>query len=145
MRRLFTVLVTLLLALSLHAPAAAAGPRTTARDWTNALRERRERPALVLGHRISRYAASHARRLHAAADLFHSTPAQLAGVCPRGWTAAGENVGVGTSVLDVMQAFRASLPHRRNLLRPEFTRLGVGVARADGDHLVWVVLVFCAV
>lgn len=142
MKRLLGFVLALLLAFP---SVAAAGPRTTARDWTNALRERRERPALTMGRAITRHAQAHAVRIRDASALFHSSPAEMATYCPRGWTMAGENVGVGTSVLDVMLAFRASPPHRRNLLRPEFTRLGVGIARADGDRLVWVVLVFCAV
>lgn len=45
---------------------------------------------------------------------------------PAGWTKAGENVGRGESVDGLMVAFMKSPGHRRNVLDPEFTHVGVG-------------------
>lgn len=45
---------------------------------------------------------------------------------PPGWTKAGENVGRGEHVAGLMAAFIDSTGHRRNLLDPEFNRIGVG-------------------
>ena len=45
---------------------------------------------------------------------------------PPGWTKAGENVGRGESVAGLMAAFIDSPGHRRNLLDPDFNRIGVG-------------------
>lgn len=57
-------------------------------------------------------------------ELAHAVDITL-GV-PPGWTKAGENVGRGDSVAGLMDAFIASPGHRRNLLDPEFNRIGVG-------------------
>lgn len=45
---------------------------------------------------------------------------------PPGWTKAGENVGRGESVPGLMEAFMDSPGHRRNVLDPDFTHVGIG-------------------
>lgn len=54
---------------------------------------------------------------------------------PAGWTNAGENVGFGGSVDQVMQSFINSDGHRANILDPNFNSIGVGVYQ-QGD-LIW--------
>ena len=56
------------------------------------------------------------------------------------WSIAGENVGVGSTVESLHQAFMDSPPHRENILRTAFKRVGVGVVTADGR--IWVTVVF---
>ena len=58
----------------------------------------------------------------------------------QGWQKVGENVGVGSSVEEIHQAFMASSSHRDNILDRDFTEVGVGVV-VDGPDL-WVVEVF---
>lgn len=54
---------------------------------------------------------------------------------PLGWTKAGENVGRGIAVNELMDAFMASPGHRRNVLDPEFNQIGVGSYLSDDGVL----------
>lgn len=52
---------------------------------------------------------------------------------PRDWTKAGENVGRGSALDAIWDAFMASPSHAANVLDPAFTRIGVGAVRTpDG-------------
>lgn len=48
------------------------------------------------------------------------------------WTSLGENVGVGPSVSDLMNAFVNSPGHYKNIVEPRFTHIGVGAVVTDG-------------
>lgn len=56
-----------------------------------------------------------------------------------GWCGYGENVGYGSSVASVHQAFLASPPHRANMLG-RWNRIGVGVATKG--RTVWVTEIY---
>ncbi|GEM_PF-2368257 len=54
------------------------------------------------------------------------------------YTSLGENIGMGTeNAKDIVRAWMESEGHRANILQPEFTHLGVGVARGDNGYLFW--------
>ena len=54
------------------------------------------------------------------------------------WSELGENVAVGYATADdVMTGWLASPNHRSNILKPEFTHVGVAVAAADDGTLYW--------
>lgn len=54
------------------------------------------------------------------------------------YTSLGENIGMGTEhAKDIVRAWMESEGHRANILRPEYTHLGVGVARGDNGYLFW--------
>lgn len=54
------------------------------------------------------------------------------------YTRLGENIAMGTeSAKDIVRAWMESEGHRANILQPEFTHLGVGVARGDNGYLFW--------
>jgi uncharacterized protein YkwD len=57
------------------------------------------------------------------------------------WYRLGENVGVGSSLEQVQDAFMNSSGHRANILDGGFNRLGTGVTR-DGAGRYWVVQEF---
>lgn len=57
-----------------------------------------------------------------------------------GWQKVGENVGRGASVSSLHAAFMASPGHKRNIVDPDWTQIGVGVVVVDGR--VWVTEVF---
>lgn len=57
------------------------------------------------------------------------------------FTNVGENVGEGDSVAELHAAFMASSAHRENVMAPEWTRVGVGVA-VDDDGRLWVAVNF---
>lgn len=48
------------------------------------------------------------------------------------WEKIGENVGVGSNVSEVHQAFMNSAGHRANILEPAFQYIGVGTTVRDG-------------
>ncbi|MEM7287448.1 MAG: CAP domain-containing protein [Actinomycetota bacterium] len=54
---------------------------------------------------------------------------------PNGWRLVGENVGRGSSVDGLVDAFMASPGHRANVLDVRFDRVGVGVATDEDGRL----------
>lgn len=81
---------------------------------------------------LQRDAKVWAARMAERRSIFHAPPP--------GWGPYGENVGVGTDWRTVLAAFMASPPHRANITDPHYSRVGIGVARADGR--VYVVIRF---
>ena len=57
------------------------------------------------------------------------------------WHWSGENVGVGPAVDVIEEAFLGSPPHYENIVRPEYTAMGVGVV-STGKGYVYVTQVF---
>jgi uncharacterized protein YkwD len=78
-------------------------------------------------------AQQHANDMAAQGRLFHSS--SLASDIQNGWTALGENVGVGGSASQLGSMFEASGPHRANLLNGAYNQIGVGVVRAGDGQL----------
>jgi len=70
-----------------------------------------------------------------AGHIFHNT--NLANVAPSNWMNLGENVGMGPTCDSIAQAFMNSPEHKRNILDPAFSTVGVGVVdAADGTIFV---------
>lgn len=57
------------------------------------------------------------------------------------WHWSGENVGVGPAVDVIQQAFLDSPHHYENIVRPEYTAIGIGVVGSGGGY-VYVTQVF---
>ena len=57
-----------------------------------------------------------------------------------GWRAIGENVGYSSSVDQVHELFMESAGHRANILKPDYSQIGIGVVRSGST--VWVTLDF---
>jgi len=115
-------------AVALHRPE-----RRMATD-VNVARVNHDEPRLDVGWRLSRYAERHAHKMCSQHRLFHGT---------YGWawqTAWGQIVGYGPSTHAVFRQFMHSAKHRAVILGLAFTRMGVGVAKADG--IMWVVVDF---
>ncbi|MBL4846527.1 MAG: PKD domain-containing protein [Planctomycetes bacterium] len=56
----------------------------------------------------------------------------------KGYVGAGENLAAGQPTpADVMKSWMNSAGHRANILSPDFTHLGVGVATYQGSTLIW--------
>jgi len=123
-----------------HARAGAAQHRRTEMlQLTNQDRAAKDRDALRLDRKISRYATEHSREMADSGYLFHSD--DLAGVLDGvDWSMGGENVGVGSSLTDLEAAFMASKPHRRNILQTGFDQVAFGVVKSDGS--LWVTVIF---
>jgi uncharacterized protein YkwD len=59
----------------------------------------------------------------------------------RTWRILGENIGVGSSMETLHDAFMDSPPHRRNELNRVYRYVGVGMARG-ADGRIWVTVLF---
>jgi uncharacterized protein YkwD len=102
---------------------------------------------LVRDGRLDAIALDHARRMADARQLAHDVGdgdpvdrMSAVGLEPRD---AGENVAHARTVARAHRAMWASPSHRANLLRREFAREGLAVAR-DGQGEAWVVEVFAS-
>jgi uncharacterized protein YkwD len=123
-----------------RSPADAA-PRWRAQmlQLTNEAREDADRDPLELDIELSEYARRHSRDMAEDGELSHT--ANLADKLKNvDWTIGGENVGVCSSLADVQDAFMASRPHRRNILRREFDHAAIGVYKSGGN--LWVTVIF---
>jgi uncharacterized protein YkwD len=78
-------------------------------------------------------AQQHSNDMAAQGRIFHSS--SMSSGIKSGWTALGENVGMGGSVGQVESMFEASGPHRANLLNGDFTQIGLGVAHGGDGSL----------
>lgn len=145
-RRGFAVALFLVVPLLLSGIAtdhARAGVATRNRDrmlrLQNQVRAERDREALQLDEQLSRYALRHSEAMAEAGYLFHTENlgAKLKG---RDWSMGGENVGVASSLTDLLASFMDSRPHRRNILRMGFDNTAIGIVESDGR--LWVTLIF---
>jgi uncharacterized protein YkwD len=148
-RRGAGVLVALFLAGSLvtaFAPGrAAAGQRYAPRlhlfSLTNQARESHDKADVKLNWLLSRYARHHSLEMAGKGYLYHSNNDTLVKLLsPYHFSIGGENVGVGSTVDSLQDAFMASPPHRENILRTAFDHVAIGTARVDGH--MWVTVIF---
>lgn len=141
-KRLATTI--LLAALALVATAASAGASVSEESQfvskINAERSQRGLRTLTVKSDLVEVARRHSREMAAQGDLHHNNnlPNEV-----DGWTALGENVGVGPDVGELHQAFMDSLHHRENILERDYNQVGIGVVVAE-DGTVWVTEVFAA-
>jgi uncharacterized protein YkwD len=61
---------------------------------------------------------------------------------PVTWQAAGENIGRGSEMGQIIDALASSPPHRRNMTSSSYTYQGVGTAQG-ADGRIYVVQLFC--
>jgi len=104
-------------------------------------------PPLTLEPRLTAAAQAHAADMLARTYYSHESPE---GSLPRARLQAagyasdlvGENIAAGqTSVENVVEAWLHSVDHRRNLLDPRFTEIGIGIAVGSYQHrykVLWV-------
>lgn len=111
----------------------------------DALRAAESLPVLVHDPRLDAVATAHAERMRAAGSIAHDLGegdlrARFAEASLDA-RVVGENVARGATVLQAHRALYASPSHRLNLLRADYTHVGVGLARAD-DGIVYACEVF---
>jgi uncharacterized protein YkwD len=110
-------------------------------ELTNGDRRAADLGSLAPSEDLTRYAERHSRRMAELGYLFHSRPGQLRGALRgSGWSAAGENVGVGSTLDGLQAAFMGSRPHRHNVLESAYDRAAIGVVESGG--VLWVTVVF---
>ncbi len=143
----FRILISLALIVASFAALAPASAETTTpteRKWdmfhlVNKARRSHGLARLRMHDLISRKALHHSRSMSADGRIYHSS--NLYGTVrryrPRAW---GENVGMAGTVRRLHQLFMESAPHRANILRAGYRRVGIGISRAAGR--LWATLIF---
>ena len=147
-RRLGGLLTLLMSGLLLFGAASGSavgdeklGPRRHMLALTNSDRTHHDRSALSFAERLAAYAKSHSEAMANKGYIHHSTGDQLREALEGyKWELGGENVGVGASLESLEDAFMASEPHRKNILRRVYDHAAVGIARADDR--IWVTVIF---
>jgi hypothetical protein len=126
-------------ALALHglvpASASPAGDESCFLSAINAARTAAGAAPLSVQGDLLRIARSWSQTMATAGQLFHDP--NLSKLAPSSWLTLGENVGTGPTCDAIAQAFMNSPEHRRNILDPAFTTVGVGVVDS-ADGTVWV-------
>jgi uncharacterized protein YkwD len=143
----FRILISLALivaSLATLAPASAGGTTPTERKWdmfhrVNKARRNQDLAPLRMHDLLSRKALRHSREMRDDGRIYHSSNlyGSLRRYKPRTW---GENVGMAGTVRRLHELFMASAPHRANILRAGYRRVGIGIARAGG--MLWATLIF---
>lgn len=117
--------------------ACPAAEPASAREITahiNQARTARGLAPLVPSRAITRPAVTHSTDMAVAQRLWHDDI--------RRWArrhSAAQNVGGGTSPVEVFGVMWRSAPHRRAIVSPRYARVGVSAVRAcDGDLMVTV-------
>jgi uncharacterized protein YkwD len=114
----------------------------------NAARKKAGLNPLTGESRLDKAAQRHAEDMLARGYFAHKSPAgttvrERAEAAGYNWSTIGENIAFGqTSVSEVMDTWLDSPGHRKNILTPSFTQLGVGVAMGKGTdgkyQIYWV-------
>lgn len=114
----------------------------------NAVRKKARLKPLRLSSVLDRAAQRHAEDMLARGYFDHKSPSgatvrERSRAAGYNWGAIGENIAFGqTSVGEVVETWMGSPGHRKNILSPNFSELGVGLALGkgpDGKHQVlWV-------
>jgi Cysteine-rich secretory protein family len=84
-------------------------------------------------------ARRHTADMIAAGELFHSSTAELKSAGGTGWERLGENVGRGSNVDSLHEAFMASPDHKANILG-DYNYVGIATDTSNG--LLYVTVVF---
>lgn len=109
-------------------------------DLHNDARVDADRRPFRLDEDLSRIARAHSRHMADDGFIYHtSTDSLIRKLSPFDWENAGENVGMGSSMVRLNNAFMASTAHRANVLRQSFRKVGVGVVWDDGMAFVTVI------
>jgi uncharacterized protein YkwD len=116
-------------------------PRAHFLALTNQARESYDRRDLRLNWLLCRYARQHSIDMANKGYLFHSDTDKLVKLLtPYNFSIGGENVGVGSNVVTLQQAFMQSPPHRENILRSAFRHVAIGALWIDGH--MWATVIF---
>jgi hypothetical protein len=137
-KRLGTVLLATILAVGLAAPAAVAGSyENDALALLNQARASAGLAPVTLRADLSDDALAWSRHMADRQKLSHNP--NLSAVA-EDWDELGENVGVGTSIASLHEAFMDSAGHRANILG-DYDSVGIGVV-AENPSKLWITVVF---
>src|SRR4051794_30856591 len=118
------------------APSHAVAATDPASDFVariNGLRTSKGLQPLAVNAALTSFAAGWTAHMASVSVLSHNPNLSSA---PNNWTVVGENVGDGTTVAELFQAFVNSPHHYENLVDPRFNTVGVAVV-IDGAGRLW--------
>lgn len=104
-------------------------------DDTNAERAKVGAPPLKLRSDINTVAQNWTNVMAKENNRYHNP--NLSAQLPAGWKMSGENIANGFSVETVVRAWYDSKPHRDNMLNPNFTHIGIGLAYNSNGQLFY--------
>jgi uncharacterized protein YkwD len=96
--------------------------------------------ALKISWKLSDAAHRHSVRMAREGRLYHSCLTCVMNRSGVDWRIAGENVGYGAPLREIHRSMMRSSPHRYNILRAGYRRIGPGVVKRGGRY--WVTEVF---
>lgn len=133
------IVVVLIAGTSIRVLADDLGRRNKMLHLLNQTRRNHDLPVFRLNASLSHQAWLHSKAMAQRGSLFHT--ADLYGAVrayhPSMW---GENIGAAAWLKHVRTLWMRSTPHRQNLLKRGYRRVGIGVARGGG--LLWVTTIF---
>lgn len=139
MHRLLAVTAALIAALAFFAAPAEAQRSNPANDEAafvakiNNLRTSKGLRPLAVDGELTQIGRRWAGKMAAAGQISHNP--NFPNEVTQDWEKLGENVGVGSNVDELFDAFVNSPAHYRNIADPAFTHIGVGVVYADDGSL----------
>jgi uncharacterized protein YkwD len=121
-----------------HAEATTSSEKYMA-SLINRARHHYGRSSVSLNESLSNYARKHSATMAAQNRLFHNPYLRT---WLRNWSyrVLGENVGYGSTVRSVYDAFMRSAPHKANILDRRYRNIGVGIVSKNGRQ--WVTIIF---
>jgi len=121
------------------ASAAISPDQQAVLDLTNLARAGGGIGPLALDEALSGYARRHSRAMVERNKLFHTTNFDrvLRGT---GWKVAGENVGYANELGVLQDAWMASSAHRKNIMKPAYDHVAIGVVKSGARY--WVTVIF---
>lgn len=142
-RHLAVALAALVLATLIPAGSATAAcpaPTRKEKKFARLINQARVGVAdLRMDRQLTKAAKVHTREMIKGNTLYH-TPSDKLRRRVTNWTTLGENVGVGSTVTSLHQAFMNSPAHRDNILYSTYRYVGVGAIKANGR--LWVTVIF---
>ncbi len=126
-------------------PSAKASVAREVITYTNALRAQKGRPPLKVSGTLTDAAQKHACYMAAKRKMSHrgvrgSNVADRVNAEGYRWRTVGENVAFAyPTPRSVVDGWSGSRGHRRNLLTPKVTEIGIGLAQ-DGGRNYWVMV-----
>ena len=143
LKRYITAALASILLMSLvptpSASAACYSPTRPEKRFAQLINGARSATNLQLDPELSKAAKVHTKEMVRANSLHH-TPSDVLRRRVTNWVELGENVGVGSTVTSLHQAFMNSPAHRDNIVRSSYRYVGVGVVKDDGR--MWVTVIF---
>jgi len=136
------LLISTLFVASVAAAPEAGAATTSEKQMAGLINQARRhygRSNLQLGPNLTKLARAHSYAMARKRTIFHSNNLAYK-LRYYTWRVAGENVGMGPTMIALHQAFMASPHHKANVLYRGYHRFGVGVIWRD--HIAYITVIF---